>query len=254
MALGPMIALTHDAILALADRSATGRAVAVFVVAIAMHVGVAASLGRVPVHHALAPPRETTLEVEPPKEVLAPPEVPPEPTPPVATPPVARAPSAPARATRQAATPTPAAGVDVDPGPDDAPPFPAGTGTARIGPPPTPPIGPTGTPSGSGNAPPPPPLPVDRSRKPGLAGSREWACPFPPEADAENVDEALVTIRVEVDANDRVAKVTILSEPNVQGFGREARRCAFARKWTGARNRDGIPIDGSLTMQVRFRR
>jgi protein TonB len=93
----------------------------------------------------------------------------------------------------------------------------------------------------------------DRSRRPSLAGDREWKCPFPPEADADNKDSAVVTLRIEVLASGTVRSVSVEKDPGY-GFGREARRCALARTWAPGLDRDGRVSDGTAVVTVHFER
>jgi len=72
-----------------------------------------------------------------------------------------------------------------------------------------------------------------------LLRAKEWDCPWPPEADAEQIDEAYVVIVVHVDATGRATRVDI-TDPG-HGFGREARRCALRERYTAGRDRDGQP-------------
>ena len=58
-----------------------------------------------------------------------------------------------------------------------------------------------------------------------LGGSADWNCPFPPEADTAQMDEASVMLQVDVRPDGTAGTVTVLSDPG-SGFGREARRCA----------------------------
>ncbi len=99
----------------------------------------------------------------------------------------------------------------------------------------------------------PPSADVDRSRPSRLASDLEWRCPFPTAADTENVDHAVVTLRVEVDRAGRPRSATVVTDPG-HGFGQEARRCAMSKAWTPALDRSGSPVDGSVTIRVRFDR
>lgn len=92
---------------------------------------------------------------------------------------------------------------------------------------------------------------VDRSRPPAVVGDLNWNCPFPLEADSERIDSAVVVIRVTVDAADRVTDVDVLQNPS-HGFAEAARRCALNKSWRAARNREGLPVAGSVTVRVRF--
>jgi|HubBroStandDraft_1064217.scaffolds.fasta_scaffold79810_2 periplasmic protein TonB len=113
---------------------------------------------------------------------------------------------------------------------------------------------PTGVPGGTGapSAPPPPPGP-DRSRPPSLAGGSDWNCPFPPEADTAQIDEAYVTVQVDVRPDGTPGAVTIVSDPG-NGFGREARRCAMSKSFQAALDHDGNAIAGTKKVKVHFSR
>jgi protein TonB len=104
-----------------------------------------------------------------------------------------------------------------------------------------------GAPSGTGTgpaAPPPPPPGPDRSRKAGLDGSADWNdCPFPAEADAEQIDEAFVVLQVNVGADGRPTTITVMQDPG-HGFGRQAKICAQRKSFKTALDRDGNPIPG----------
>ena len=101
-----------------------------------------------------------------------------------------------------------------------------------------------GAPAGRGTA-----LVSDRSRAPQLAGGAEWNCPFPEEAD--EVDEASVTLRVEVAADGRVLSARPTRESS-SGFGREAQRCALSKQWSPGLDRAGQPIVALALVNVRF--
>lgn len=109
----------------------------------------------------------------------------------------------------------------------------------------------TGVVGGTGTAPAPVVPKVDRSRKAGLLGSVDWSdCPFPAEADAEQIDSAYVTLQVKVFPDGRPEAVTITQDPG-HGFGREARKCAMGKKFQGALDLDGNPI-GATTNAFRI--
>lgn len=115
---------------------------------------------------------------------------------------------------------------------------------------------PSGVPGGTGpvqQAAAPPPAP-DRSRIASLGGGGEWSCPFPPEADTAQVDEAYVTLQVEVKADGSPGSVRVVSDPG-NGFGREARRCAMGKRYATAQDHDGNPIAGTTNQfRVHFSR
>src|SRR5262249_48525400 len=96
----------------------------------------------------------------------------------------------------------------------------------------------------------PPVLESDRSRPARSPGSLDWQCPFPEEAD---IDHAVSTIRVDVDARGSIAEGIVVDDPG-SGLGREALACARRRHWESARDRHGSPIAGSVILRVRFDR
>ncbi len=103
------------------------------------------------------------------------------------------------------------------------------------------------------NAPPPQIMAVDLSRTATLAGSGEWRCPFPPEADADQVDEAAAIIEVIVGADGKAQRASILQDPG-HGFGREARGCAMREAYVPALDRDGKSVASSKKFRVKFER
>src|SRR5512140_2143742 len=113
---------------------------------------------------------------------------------------------------------------------------------------------PGGVPGGTGAAPAPPPPAVDKSRAAGLRGSSEWKCPWPSEADAEQIDEAYVTVQVQVGPDGRAKSVAVMADPG-HGFGREARLCAMRETYTSALDKDGTPIAGQTkAFRIHFER
>jgi len=94
---------------------------------------------------------------------------------------------------------------------------------------------------------------VDRSRRAGLADSARWDCPFPSEAESEGIERAKAVLRVEIDALGQPKKVDVTDDPG-HGFGREARRCAMRRRWTGRLDRSGAPAADAVTVVVSFER
>jgi protein TonB len=106
----------------------------------------------------------------------------------------------------------------------------------------------SGVEGGDGTAP-----QADKSRAPQLAGGLRWDCPFPAEADASEIDHAVVTLRVEVGAQGDVASVRAASDPG-HGFGREARRCAERKRWVPGLDRAGRPAAAVALINVRFDR
>lgn len=91
------------------------------------------------------------------------------------------------------------------------------------------------------------------SRPVGLAGGGRWNCPFPAQADLEQIDRAAAVVVVTVGPNGRPIRARVSSDPGY-GFGANARRCALARSFTPARNADGDAITSSASVRVLFDR
>lgn len=116
----------------------------------------------------------------------------------------------------------------------------------------------TGKPGGTGTAdarPPPPPPKQDLSRPAGIIGGASWSnCPFPDEADTDQIDFAQVTLIVTVRADGSPQSVQVTGDPG-HGFGRSARMCALARKYNAGLDRDGNPTTMSTPpIRVTFSR
>ncbi|MCL2777423.1 MAG: energy transducer TonB [Polyangiaceae bacterium] len=110
----------------------------------------------------------------------------------------------------------------------------------------------TGVPGGKGTAPAPA---NDRSRAAGLLGGASWNdCPFPSEADADQIDDAYVTVQVTVKSDGSADAVTVLQDPG-HGFGREAKKCAMRKRYTTALDTSGNTIAGTTkAFRVHFAR
>jgi periplasmic protein TonB len=93
----------------------------------------------------------------------------------------------------------------------------------------------------------------DLSRSPTLAGDGQWDCPFPSEAARAGVDSAIVTLRVEVTADNHIESVIVLRDPG-DGFGREARRCALSKRWQAGLDREGRAAQRTTVVSVHFQR
>jgi protein TonB len=93
----------------------------------------------------------------------------------------------------------------------------------------------------------------DRSHAAILGGGKEWNCPFPPEADAAQVDEARVGLEVEIRADGMAGAVNVLKDPGY-GFGRAARQCALRLKHAPALDHDGNSIASTIKVNVHFSR
>jgi|SRR5450432_391850 len=68
-----------------------------------------------------------------------------------------------------------------------------------------------------------------------------WSCPWPAEADAQQVNEQTVVLRASVRADGRAERVDVLSDPGF-GFAAAARLCAMATRFDPARNLEGQPV------------
>lgn len=81
-----------------------------------------------------------------------------------------------------------------------------------------------------------------------------WSCPWPSDADAEQVNEKTVVLRARVQPDGRAETVDVLSDPGF-GFGAAARACALATRFEPARNAEGQPVAAlSAPIRVHFYR
>lgn len=95
---------------------------------------------------------------------------------------------------------------------------------------------------------------VNRSRPAGLPQGTSWNCDFPPEADAEQINHAVVRLVVIVGPDGSPKSVNIVEDPGY-GFGRLARRCALSKKYEPSLDASGKPIAGATPpFRVRFQR
>jgi periplasmic protein TonB len=115
-------------------------------------------------------------------------------------------------------------------------------------------VAPGGVQGGTGKAAGPVVAATDRSRPASLAGSKDWKCDFPPEADIDQVDQAFVVVQVATRADGSPERVSILSDPG-HGFARAARTCAMKERYDPAFDRDGNAIAGQTkSIRIRFER
>ena len=68
-----------------------------------------------------------------------------------------------------------------------------------------------------------------------------WSCPWPAEADAQQVNEQTVVLRAAVRSDGRAERVDVVADPGF-GFGAAARQCALATRFEPARDPSGQPI------------
>jgi protein TonB len=76
-----------------------------------------------------------------------------------------------------------------------------------------------------------------------------WSCPWPAEADAQQVNEQTVVLQATVGNDGRVEHVDVLSDPGF-GFGSAARLCAMRTRFEPARAAAGEPI-GAVSPPIR---
>ena len=111
-----------------------------------------------------------------------------------------------------------------------------------------------GAPGGTGTKPGPPVGAPDLASPPKLSGGTDWDCPFPAEADADQVDFQRVTIVVTVRPDGTPQNVRVIGDPG-HGFGRAAKQCAMRRHYEPALDRQGKPALGTMPpFSVKFTR
>jgi protein TonB len=112
----------------------------------------------------------------------------------------------------------------------------------------------------SAPAPPPPPKKVeapvrDLSQAP-MPASRDWGntCPWPAEADQEQIDYAVVVVVVTVGPDGRAVSVAVQKDPGY-GFGASGRRCAMGKQYTPGLDARGQPVTKTTPpISIRFQR
>ncbi|HEX4446687.1 MAG TPA: energy transducer TonB [Polyangiaceae bacterium] len=111
---------------------------------------------------------------------------------------------------------------------------------------------PAGVPGGTGAPTAKAPSGPDRARGASPVNT-DWNAPFPPEADTAQIDEAYVTLQIDVRADGTATSATVLVDPG-NGFGREARKYALTQRYNPAFDRDGNPIPTRIKTKVHFSR
>ena len=87
----------------------------------------------------------------------------------------------------------------------------------------------------------------------GLA-DEDWTCPWPHEAEAQQIDEQVAVVRVVVRPDGTAASARVVRDPG-SGFGTQAIACALRQRYTPATDRHGRPIEAeSPPVRVRFTR
>lgn len=111
---------------------------------------------------------------------------------------------------------------------------------------------PAGTPTGTGPVTTAPPGP-DRSRGASVQNVDWNTCPFPPEADVDQVDEAYVTVSMDVAADGLAHNIRILSESS-PGFGKRVLEFAPKQHFMPALDHGGAPMATTLKTRIHFTR
>jgi periplasmic protein TonB len=94
----------------------------------------------------------------------------------------------------------------------------------------------------------------DLSRPPAVIGGSQWDCPFPAEADAEEINYQRVSLLIVVRPDGTPQDAKVIRDPG-NGFGREARKCALTRRYEPARDREGRPTLGTTPqINITFQR
>ena len=112
---------------------------------------------------------------------------------------------------------------------------------------------PQGVANGTGTAPAPKTAGPDLSRGPAVGGTDWSAAPFPPESDTAQIDEAYVTLQIDVRADGTPSAVRVITDPG-NGFGREAKRFALTQRFGPGLDHDGNPVPGTVKVKVHFSR
>jgi protein TonB len=113
---------------------------------------------------------------------------------------------------------------------------------------------PGGVPGGTGPVQAAPKVAGPDLARPSSVGNTDWnRCPFPAEADTAQIDDAYVTLQIDIRADGAPSNVRVLSDPG-NGFGREARQYALRQVYMPARDHDGTPIPGTTKVKVHFSR
>jgi periplasmic protein TonB len=76
---------------------------------------------------------------------------------------------------------------------------------------------------------------------PARPAESNWDCPWPPEADTDQINYMRVRIVVTVGLDGRAQKVTVLNDPG-HGFARYVQQCAFRKTFNVALSTDGKPV------------
>ncbi|HTV20477.1 MAG TPA: hypothetical protein VMG12_17455 [Polyangiaceae bacterium] len=90
----------------------------------------------------------------------------------------------------------------------------------------------------------------DRSRAAGTT-VKNWDCPFPAEADLEQINYQQVRVAVTVSPQGKALEVKVIGDTSF-GFGRAAQRCALGKPFIPALDRGGNAITTTIPIVVTF--
>ena len=93
----------------------------------------------------------------------------------------------------------------------------------------------------------------DRSRPPSVENVDWGSAPFPSEADTAQIDEAYVTLEIEIRPDGTPSSVRVVKDPG-NGFGREARRFALSKRFIPALDRAGQAMTSTKMVNVHYTR
>lgn len=82
---------------------------------------------------------------------------------------------------------------------------------------------------------------------------RQWNCPFPSEAELDQINYMQVDVTVMVGASGRASSAKVIKDPGY-GFGRAAQRCAKRKRYAAAHNRIGKSVASTLVLTINFQR
>jgi hypothetical protein len=87
-----------------------------------------------------------------------------------------------------------------------------------------------------------------------MADKSAWLnAPFPREADDAQIDNAEVTLQINVRPDGTIDVPAVLKDPG-NGFGREAVKFAMRQKYVPALDHDGNPVTRTFKTIVRYSR
>jgi protein TonB len=86
------------------------------------------------------------------------------------------------------------------------------------------------------------------------SNSRLERCPWPAEADVEQINYMLVPVLISYDATGKITTAQVMKDPG-SGFGRESERCVMRDPpLVPALNAEGKPVGGTMLLKIRYDR